>query len=109
MGQLHQFRQDEATIVAALSALLDNPATVSEEHHRLFAQQQGEWSALLDRYFPEQECGRCRLVLSAFSRVQIKRLFLDSFGHDDEYLQADLDEEVEQDFVIGLLADQQPG
>ena len=105
MEQLQQFRQDETTIVDALSALLENPFTAPEEYHKIFSEQGGEWNALLDRYFPEHECGRCHLVLYAFSKVQIKQLFLDSFGHDEDYLQAEMDDEVHHDFVIGLLTD----
>jgi hypothetical protein len=106
LEQLHQFLQDEATIVVTLLALLKNPSTASEEQYKMFSEEGGEWSILLDRYFPEQECGRCQLVLYDFSNVQIKQLFLDSFGHDEDSLQADLAEETPQDFVVGLLTDQ---
>ena len=105
LEQLYQFLQDEATIVVTMLALLDNPSTASEKHLKMFSEEGGEWSNLLDRYFPEQACGRCQLVLYDFSNVQIKQLFLDSFGHDEESLQADLAEETPQDFVVGLLAD----
>jgi hypothetical protein len=103
--QFHRFRRDEAPIRASLSALLEKPSMVSEEHQGRFQGQGSEWSELLDRYFPAQECGRCNLVLHEFHQVQVRQLFLDSFGHDDAQ-RTDLAEEDRQDIVIGVLAGQ---
>lgn len=104
LEQLHQFQKDVATARVSLDALLENPSIASETLLGMFSGQESEWNTLVDRYFPEQECGRCSLVLTPFSSIQVRRLFLDSFGHDDVALRADLAEETGRDIVIGLLS-----
>lgn len=101
--QLHRFRQDEGT-KAVLTELLGNPAAATEEQRRMFAGPGGEWSVLLETYFPARDCGRCQLQLFTFPRVHVRRLFLGSFGHDEAY-QAHIAEEAPQDCVIGLVSE----
>ncbi len=106
LEQLQQFQQDEAIILAHLFALLEDPSIAAQEHHRMFSVHGSEWSALIDQYFPEQDCGRCHLGLYYLPKVKVRQLFLDSFGHDEDDLRAAIAEETTQDVVIGLLAEQ---
>ncbi len=95
--QLQQFLGAEE-VVHRFSFLPGDPSAVQEE-------QLAGWNSAIDRYFPRPDYGRCQLALYGFSGVRVKRLFLDSFGHDEDELEGDMAREEQQDIVIGLLTE----
>ena len=97
--QLHHFKEDNAELLNNLAYIFDKPARITEE--KLI-----QLNSALEKSYQASEYGRCQLTLYKFSGVRIKQLFLDSYGHDEDKLETELADEIQQDFLVGLLAQQ---
>lgn len=64
-----------------------------------------EWGQLLEQYFPEQSCGRCLLTLYSLKQVSAPRLFLETFGLDDDIKLSESVTEKKANGYICLLSD----
>lgn len=62
------------------------------------------WEDLVEQYFPAKNCGRNELNLYSFDQVSPRRLFLDSFGNDDDIGLAESLNKAGSDIVIGVLS-----
>ena len=82
-----------------LAILFENSAHITEE-------MLVQWNAALEQKYPASDYGRCQLTLYKFSGVRTKHLFLDSFGHDEDELEAELSDDSPKDVLVGLLAHQ---
>ncbi len=101
-GQRDLFRQEGADLLARLDGLLADPAMVSEQDRAVFQNPDGPWDSLLERCFPAG--GRRRLSLYNFPGTGAGRLFLDSFGRDeDDGLQEKNFPAGDSGMLIGLL------
>lgn len=96
--KLQQFKQDKASLLGSLSDLLEATSSFTKE-------ELDAWNTTLEKYFPSSEYGRCRLTLYQLTGIMVKKLFLDSFGHDEENLESEVADETHQDIVLGLLAE----
>ncbi len=83
-GQRDLFRREGADLLARLDGLLADPAKVSEQDRAVFRDQDGPWGSLLERCFPAAGRDRRRLSLYDFTGTGAGRLFLDSFGRDED-------------------------
>jgi len=97
---LQRFRSEKEEIVTSVADMIDAPSSMSD-------QEAAALNGALDDHFPREKFGRCQLDLFAFPGIRVKRLFLDSFGHDEDELETVLAGEEQQDKVIGLLTEQE--
>ncbi len=103
-GQRDLFRREGADLLARLDGLLADPARVSEQDRAVFLDPDGPWGTLLERCFPAGGRDRRRLSLYDFTGTGAGRLFLDSFGRDeDDPLQGKIFPAGGADMLIGLL------
>lgn len=63
-----------------------------------------EWQDILEQFFPAASCGRKELKLYSFKQVAPGRLFLDSFGFDEDKELTESVEKTKSDIVIGVLS-----
>ncbi|GBE12296.1 hypothetical protein BMS3Bbin14_00104 [bacterium BMS3Bbin14] len=103
-GQRDLFRREGADLLARLDGLLADPAKVSEQDRAVFRDPDGPWGSLLERCFPAGGRDRRRLSLYDFTGIGASRLFLDSFGRDeDDGLQEKNPPAGDSGILIGLL------
>lgn len=98
LEQVQGIVHKEAAQLESLADLFMSPSYVSGSPGH-------SYNDIIDAYFPSQDHGRCQLFLYSFPGVRARQLFLDSFGHDDDNLQADMPDAAQQNIVIGLLSD----
>ncbi|NOX80811.1 MAG: hypothetical protein GXP57_06960 [Deltaproteobacteria bacterium] len=102
--QRNLFRREGADLLARLDGLLADPAKVSEQDRAVFQDPAGPWGSLLERCFPAGGRDRRRLSLYDFTGTEAGRLFLDSFGRDeDDGLQEKNLPAGDSGILIGLL------
>lgn len=102
--QRNQFRREGADLLARLDGLLADPAKVAEPDRAVFQDQDGPWGSLLEHCFPAGGRDRRRLSLYDFTGTGADRLFLDSFGRDeDDGLQGKIIPAGGGGMLIGLL------
>ncbi len=104
-GQRDLFRREGADLLARLDDLLADPARMSEQDRAVFQDPDGPWDSLLARCFPARgrQTGRL-LSLYDFPVTGAGRLFLDSFGRDeDDGLQEEVIPTERCGMLIGLL------
>ncbi len=103
-GQRDLFRREGADLLARLDGLLADPVRVSEQDRAVFRDPDGPWDSLLKRCFPAGGRTRRSLSLYDFPGTGASRLFLDSFGRDeDDGLQEKIIPAEGFGMLIGLL------
>ncbi len=57
---------------------------------------------LLEKYYPQETHGRCKLTLYKFHKISAKQLFLNCFGKDED-LSEEIEENTASSMIIGYL------
>jgi len=105
VSRRNRFRREGADLLEKLDRVLAEPSRVSDQQRRAFIGRDNPWDTLLERYYPLETCGRCHMTLYDFPGIAARRLFLDSFGRDeDDELQEEVIVETGSSLVVGLLA-----
>ena len=106
--QRNSFQEGAAKLIETIRGVLDNPGSVEEQESPLPEADVDKWNDLLDQFYPAAENGRCRLTLYSIPDVSPEKLFLETFGQDDEQLKGS-ETDRSGGTMIGILEKQVKG
>jgi hypothetical protein len=101
---LDRFTGDAGSLLEELYRILSGSPGKNDLQEKFAAEGEGSWGAIIENHFPTGVCGRSRLTLYDFGRVSPRQIFLDSFGFDEDMLQAESVKRAEAGLVMGVLA-----
>ena len=97
------FRNDASDLIAAVHRLLDNPESPNDEDFSALDGPDCNWATRLEQYYPAAESPRCTLSLYSLPSVIPGRLFLETFGRDEDDVQKGAEEGKRAGVIIGIL------
>jgi len=100
------FRDDASDLVAAVHRLLENPETLNEEDQSALNGPESRWTALLEHHYPAAENSRCTLSLYSLPSVNPGKLFLETFGRDENDVDKGAGESDRTGVIFGILEEQ---
>ncbi len=104
--QRQRFLEQSAKLQDLLAAVLEQPAAGNQEAVASLNGEESDWAALVEENFPRAKNGRCSLSLYRLPGVNAAKLFLDTFGRDEDDLQAE-ENPAKTDLLIGLLEEEE--
>ncbi len=99
------FQEDGAGLIKNLQELLQHPGNVNKQIHTALNGLHSEWADLLEHHYPARENSRCTLTLYFLPAIDPGRLFLQTFGHDEDDIRQKT-KDAAGALVIGLLQEQ---
>ncbi len=99
---LNAFQQDAADLLEILSQTLTTPQPLSEEQKKILNGPTSDWATLLDKHYPKGENTRLTLHFYLVPNVNPKKLFLETFGRDEDDLKIP-DTGRQTDILLALL------
>jgi hypothetical protein len=100
------FRDDASDLVAAVHRLLDNPETLNEEDQSALNGPESNWATLLEQHYPAAKNSRCTLSLYSLPSVNPEKLFLETFGRDENDVKKGAEESGRTGVIFGILEEQ---
>jgi len=82
--QLTAFRNDASDLIAAIHRVLADPELKHEEDQSSLNGADCDWATRLEQHYPAAENSRCTLSLYSLPSVNPGRLFLETFGRDED-------------------------
>lgn len=96
------FQDEAAELVKTCRKILAEPAQVTGKDRIKLDGTESQWAELVEKYYPAAEYPRCTLTLSHLPAVEVSRLFLETFGRDEDEIQK-TSREQPAGAVIGIL------
>ncbi len=100
------FRNAASDLIAAIHRMLENPESINEEDRSSLNGLDCNWATLLEQHYPAAENSRCTLSLYSLPSVNPGRLFLETFGRDEDDVEKGLKEDRPTGVIFGILEDQ---
>ncbi len=85
-SNLLELQQRGAQFFTGLDDIFADPTLGPDAQQEDFSAVDGAWAQLLETVYPAAECGRGRLHLYVFPRIDPRELFMATFGRDEEQL-----------------------
>jgi len=101
--QREAFRNDASDLVGAIFRLLENPETLNEEDQSALNGPESIWATLLEQHYPAAENSRCTLSLYSLPSVNPGKLFLETFGRDENDVEKGAGESDRTGVIFGIL------
>ncbi len=103
IAMLDRFSDEAALYLEGLYELLGGSTDKKGLRENFSTDGTGAWNTLLENQFPVNDYGRSLLKLYDFGSVSPQRIFLDSFGFDEDKLLNESAEKPETGIVMGVL------
>lgn len=97
------FRTDASDLITAIHRLLENPESINEEDRSALNGADCNWATRLEQHYPAAENSRCTLSLYSLPSVNPGKLFLETFGRDEDGGQAHPLSAQDANPIIGIL------
>ena len=101
--QRASFRKDAAELVDAIQRLLENPGSINEKDQADLDGANSNWAELLEQHYPAAESSRCTLTLYELPGIDTGKLFLETFGRDEDEMQTQPLSAWDTETIIGIL------
>jgi hypothetical protein len=97
------FRNDASDLIAAIHRLLENPKSINEEDFSALNGADCKWATRLEQHYPAAENSRCTLSLYSLPFVNPGKLFLETFGRDEDNVEKGAEEDRRIGIIFGML------
>jgi hypothetical protein len=100
------FRNDASDLVAAIHRLLENPGSLNEEDRSALNGPDCNWATLLEQHYPAAKNSRCTLSLYSLPSVNPGKLFLQTFGREEDNVEKETEDDGRIGVIFGILEEQ---
>jgi hypothetical protein len=104
--QRSAFRNAASDLIAAFHRLLENPESIHDEDRSSLNGADCNWATLLEQHYPVAENSRCILSLYSLPSVNPGRLFLETFGRDEDDVENRAKEGGQTGVILGIVEEQ---
>ena len=99
------FADEASDLIGTCQRLLETPASITEQARATLDGPESDWANLLEKHYPTVENSRCTLTLSFLPAITVEKLFLETFGRDEDEVQ-EKTKERGTGAIIGILEEQ---
>lgn len=100
------FRNDASDLIAAIHRLLENPGSLNEEDRSALNGTDCNWATLLEQHYPAAKNSRCTLSLYSLPSVNPGKLFLQTFGREEDNVEKETEDDGRIGVIFGILEEQ---